>query len=229
MNQPALTSLLLFLLATMLAAPSAAKPGWSVVKQEGGVTVWMLQEAGKRLPLIRARTRVAAEPAEVLAVIRDVDASCAWAGRCMVSRLLHRDGPHTRLYSRRSAPWPITDRDFELLATTKAIDGGRLLRVEFRQAVKARTPLPSGVVRMPVMRGHYQLRAADGGTDVELQIEADPGGWIPDWILRWTAKNGPFASLSGLRKRVPKVRGRYAKDVAELKAWAAMAGPPAQP
>ena len=101
--------------------------------------------------------------------------------------------------------------------------------MEFHQAAKARTPLPSGVVRMPVMRGHYQLQAAGQGTDVELQIEADPGGWIPDWVLRWTAKNGPFASLSGLRKRAPKVRGRYTKDVSELKAWIASTGQSAQP
>jgi len=207
-------------LATLVA--TAAPPAWELVKQGRGVKVWMQDIAGARLPLIRARTRIAAEPLAVLAVINDVNGSCAWAGRCVVARILRREGVRTRLYSLRSAPWPISDRDFELNAVTRILEGGKRLRVDFREAARPRTPVPDGVVRMPVMRGHYDLRHGPGGsTEVELQVRGDPGGWIPDWIVRWTAKNGPFASLSGLRKRVPKVRGKYSAEVARLRAWLA--------
>lgn len=224
MKPRAKLSLLILFAVAVVGSPDAgaAPPGWQLVKKASGVTVWMQQAAGDRLPVIRARTRVAAEPLEVLAVINDVDSSCAWAGRCVVARVLRRKDRQTWLYSRRSAPWPISDRDFELRATSAALDRGKRLRVEFRQVRRARTPAVDGVVRMPLMRGHYELRAAaGGGTDVELQIQADPGGWIPGWIVRWTAKKGPFASLSGLRKRVPAVRDRYRAEVVKLRAWVA--------
>ncbi len=216
---------LLLCAALVTALPGLAWPGpagatkWQLAKQGSGVKVWMMESPGRPLAVIRARTRVSATTLEVLAVINDVNKSCAWAGRCLEARVLHRDGPKTRLYSRRAAPWPVSDRDFELLAVTRALDGERLLRIDFKQAARARTPLRDGVVRMPLMRGHYELRRAPGGaTDVELQIEADPGGWIPKWIVRWTARNGPFASLAGLRKRVPKVRQRYKAEVENMRA-----------
>ncbi len=199
-------------------AATAKHKNWKLAKSGAGVKAWMRDVPGSPIAMIRARTRIAATPLEVLAVINDVNKSCTWAGRCLEARVLRRHGPETRMYSRRQAPWPISDRDFELIAITRAVDGERLLRIDFNNVRCAQTPLPDGVVRMSLMRGHYQLKQAPGGaTDVELQIEADPGGWLPKWIVRWTAKNGPFASLSGLRKRVPKVRHRYAKAIERMR------------
>ena len=66
-------------------------------------------------------------------------------------------------------------------------------------------PPVKGAVRMPFLRGHWILLPVGGGTDVEYQVHADPGGSLPEWIANLASKKLPLLTLTGLRKQA-KVR-----------------------
>ncbi len=217
---------LLAIATILLLAPTAvlAAEPWEVVKDSDGVKVWMQETGPRGLPVLRARTRINASVIDVLAVITDIGPSCEWAGRCVEERLIERpDMLHTRMYSRRKGPWPLDDRDFELETSGVISNGGARVLIRFHTAAKARTPLPSGTVRMPVMRGSYLLERAGQATDITFRVEGDPGGWIPKWAISWTAAAIPYESLRALRKRVPKMRGRYVDVVRAFEKLAAAA------
>jgi len=209
-------------LCLLLAGPVFAG-SWKQVESKRGVTAYMSENPKTGLPIIRVRTRIAASLPEVLGVVTDINNSCSWAGRCAEARVIRRDGPFkNRVYSRRKGPWPVSDRDFELDSEVKITKHGKQAVVRFWQVKRPLIKPRSGVVRVPIMRGYYKLVAAGpGATDYEFQVEADPGGWIPRWVYKWSAKSGPFESARNLRKRVPRVRARYAAFVKRFEAVAA--------
>ena len=218
----------------LLLVAALSLVGWSseclakeLVKQGDGVRVYLLGETRGGLPRMVAETRVEGSVFEVLAVIMDVDRSCQWAGRCLIARIVERERlGRVRLYSRRKAPWPISDRDFELRTDVDIAAGGHRVTARFWNVADARTPRQAGVVRMPLLRGHYRLkRVSDRLTDVEFLIEANPGGWIPKWVVRWTAEALPYSSLRGLRRQVVRTRGKYAGVIKKIERAVAAGSP----
>lgn len=214
-------------LALLLTPAAASADGFERVKSDDGVTVYMKDKSVRGLPVIRVRMQIHANIAEVVGVVTDINNSCTWAGRCIESRILKSKSPtRHRVYSRRKGPWPVSDRDFELDSDVKVDRGGKRAIVSFATTKRPMIKPKSGVVRVPVMRGFYKLEwAGDDLTNYEFQVEADPGGWIPTWVYRWTAKSGPFESARNLRRRVPKVRAQYQDFVSRYRKVAAGSPP----
>ncbi len=64
---------------------------------------------------------------------------------------------------------------------------------------------------MPRLRGHYALTAlGPKRTRVEYQVDADPGGNLPDWLITRIGRDDPWYTLRDLRERVAETRGEYA-------------------
>jgi len=58
---------------------------------------------------------------------------------------------------------------------------------------------------MPRLAGYYHLEVIDAGH----QVDADPGGLLPDWLVKLTSRKLPIETLVGLRRQVAKTRGKY--------------------
>ncbi|MDY0058934.1 MAG: hypothetical protein RBU45_03925 [Myxococcota bacterium] len=204
----------------LLAPATAAATSWELVAEGQGVQCYLRQSEQTGLPVVRSVTRVEAPLAETLAVIADVDDSCSWAGSCRVARIVQRQDPtRFRLYTLRQAPPLVRDRDVELDVSIEIEPGGKQVWARFTTAPDPLIPIPSGVVRMPLMRGHYRLRALGPElTEVEFLVEGDPGGLIPRWVLPWAARAVPYESLKALRTVVPQRRGRYPELVGTFEA-----------
>ena len=75
--------------------------------------------------------------------------------------------------------------------------------MSFKNVSDPLKPQVKGVVRLPKLIGHYKLtRVGPKKTLVEYQVEADPGGSLPDWIVERVAKDMPYQTLAHLRDRV---------------------------
>lgn len=222
-----LRPLVVIALAVVTLTAGAAKAGWKHVKTTDGVVAHMSENPRSGLPIIRIRTRIDAKLGEVLGVVTDVSNSCKWAGRCIEAKVLREITPlRHHVYSRRKGPWPISDRDFELKSKIRIARAGHLVTVKFWSVSKPTLAEKSGVVRMKTMRGHYRLTwAGPETTDFEFQVEADPGGWIPTWVYRWSAEMGPLQSAKNLRKYVPRVKASYAGFVDHFNAMVAKRSP----
>jgi uncharacterized protein YndB with AHSA1/START domain len=187
-------------LAGLLAAPAAAE--WATIRDEDGVTVQEASAPGRMLPALLGTTTIAAPPRDVLSWLRDVSTYAQWMHNCEEARLLRDDGSVRFVYNRLHTPWPVSNRDVVLRAhTTTSPDGSA--RVEFRSTDEVRVPEVPSVVRMPRLLGHWELRPlASGGTRVEYLVDSDPGGSLPAWLVRRTARDLPWFTLVNLRRRV---------------------------
>lgn len=198
-------------LAPALAEEPAARgtPGpWEVLKTTDGITVKRRKLAGFSLHEFQGRGVLPVPLARLLAAMDDEEHRPEWSAQCVEARVVEAvTEREVILYDRTKGRWPVSDRDAVIRASTALDAAQHEIRIDFRSVEDARVPPVKGVVRMPLLVGHWVLRALPGGaTDVEYQVQADPGGSIPDWLANLVSKSLPLRTLQGLREQAQKPR-----------------------
>jgi hypothetical protein len=188
---------------------AAEKNGpWERVSDKGGIVVERRSVEGSNLKEFLGRGIVNAPIARVLAVIRDAGRRGEWMPSCGGSYLVEENvAARTQLaYFRTRAPWPVADRDSVNRAEIFIEPAKHRVYIPFEALNQPRVPPVRGVVRMPVLRGHWILIPIDNGraTEAEYQVYANPGGHLPDWLANLASKTLPRETIEGLRAQVKK-------------------------
>lgn len=213
-------------------APSMAAEPWRRTAEEDGVVLETREVAGQPMPEFRGTAVISAELYDVASVVDDLNHYCEWNKRCAKALEYQRISETERVfYTRSGAPWPLSDRDAVLLGRVSGLAEGNEVVVRFEAMSDPRWPPIDGVVRMPLVKGHWRLVRVDAKTTkVEYQVQADPGGIVPGWAAKLSARQVPRDTLAGLRRQVAKSQGRY---TAFLNRWrdkpAKSEAPPAVP
>ena len=197
------------LVSTILAADDTEN--WEVIREKDGITVSRFAVEGRGFPILRAVGDVAGTPYEVLAILRDVQAHVHWRPDCVEARTISDiDAAHSIVYTRTNAPWPVSDRDVVLANEITFIDPPHQVRIDFSAVSDTDVPPRQGMVRMPRLQGYYLLESIDGNRSrVTYRLDVDPGGKLPDWLIRKQSVRNPFETIAGLRKRLEQTRGQY--------------------
>ena len=180
------------------------RASWEVVKTSEGIEVSLQEVEESALPVFRGIGIIEADYWDVLAVLLDVEERPNWAHKCVETRVIRDEGARGRIiYDRVDAPWPVSDRDIVVRSTMEVDLERKQIQIKFQQVWDCDVPEVEDVVRMPRMKGHYVLQATgDGFTKVEYQIDADPGGLLPNWLIDMASREIPFETLRGLRTQV---------------------------
>jgi hypothetical protein len=216
-HQGALARLLLLLFPLSLSfilAESASAKGWTVERKDDGIVVSTRSEPGRELPSFKGTGRVKANMWEILAILRDGPRRREWMTRSGVTATLKETGPWESVsYQQTLAPFPASDRDVvmrtrvfqreepkELIATfdfhpwTKPIKG--VDRDDF--------------VLMPYLKGYWRMTYISAEeTEVTYMVNTDPGGMLPNWLIKRISRDLPYWTLVGLRKQVKKDLSKY--------------------
>lgn len=200
-SRSAARSTLALLAACALAGAASAQDEWRAIRDQDGVRVLERGLASRALPELRGETEIAAPLARVLAVIEDVPRHTRWMHTCIEARIVRRESDTTNLvYNRTGSPWPVWDRDVALRTVVDS-RGPESLLVRFHAVSDPAAPPLDGVVRMPRLDGEFALTAlAPERTRVVYDLDIDPGGALPAWLVRRTARDLPFETLRGLRR-----------------------------
>jgi len=184
----------------------ASTGAWETVREEKGISVHRRVVTDSPLQEFRGRGVIEAPLERVFAVIRDADRRTEWMQNCRESRFVERGEEHQILYNRTHAPWPAWDRDVVLKGTIRFDPAGKALFVLFEETTHADVPPKEGVMRMPLLRGHWRLEPRNGNTRtfVEYQVHANPGGQLPPWVANLVSAGIPFHTLEKLRAQVVK-------------------------
>ncbi len=213
----AAAALLAVLAGTWLRGAEAAKTGWRYVGIQEGVKLYERSVEGRDLPRVRGTLRIRASVFELLAVLDDIDRACEWNARCLESTVLERRSKTELVfYHLTDLPWPVSDRDVVLVTRVTGYVQGVDVTASFATTAHRRRPTQDGIVRIPRMQGHFRVqRLGPGLSEVTYELDADLGGWIPDWILRRLGRGVPAGTLAALQRYERRNRVRYAPFVAE--------------
>ncbi len=185
--------------------------GWVQDANEKGVVVTTKTDPGRSLPVFRGVGTVDANLFEILAVLDDIGHYTEWMADCKEAHIVKQINEFERIeYNRIAAPWPVSDRDTTIHSWVKASYAKHEVWARFESVDTAEAPPVSGVVRMPRLAGYYHLEAIDiDHTKVTYQVDADPGGLLPDWLVKLTSRKLPIETIVGLRREVTKMRGQH--------------------
>jgi hypothetical protein len=202
-----------------LIAQAAAEEAWRRIHEEQGILVSVRDVPGQSLPMLRGVGQVEAPLLHVLAVVLDDSRVAEWAKNADDNRVLREIDPLTHIvYSRSHQPWPVHDRDLVMKRKVQVVAAEREYRVQLT-CVAGEKPELSGVIRIKHCNTLWVLRKLDDDTTlVDYQVQVDPGGSSPDWLVRAASKHTPLDTLLGLRKQLARTRGRYAETI---RAWSA--------
>jgi hypothetical protein len=195
---------------------------WHKVNESDGVKVYAKDNPDRSLPTFRGVGEVAASVQDTLAVLFDISRNCEWVQRCAESRVLEELGETGRIaYSRSTAPWPVADRDVIVRISVQYDAGTGKVRSPFQSVPShPRAPRVDGVVRMPTLAGYYFLAPlSDKRTQVTFEVDADPGGELPAFVVKWASRSIPVDQINGLRKQVKRLRPEARERVAKWRLW----------
>ena len=67
-------------------------------------------------------------------------------------------------------------------------------------------------VLMPKLQGYWRLvPLSPTETEVTYMVNTDPGGLLPNFLIRRITRDLPYYTILGLRKQIKRSRGRYTK------------------
>lgn len=202
-------------LAPPASAEKAAEAEWEELFEDAGITVWQREIPNSSLVEFRGRGIIESPIEKILAVLRNDTRKTEWMKNCVDARtIVLKSASKGIIYNRTGSPaFFISDRDIVLEGSTKAYPKKKRIRIDFWKTTHDNAPEISGVVRMPHLEGHWELiELAPGKIDATYQVQADPGGMIPTWMVNWVNKKLPFHTVYNLRSQVKK--DGYDKEMA---------------
>ena len=152
-----------------------------------------------------------------MAVILDNERSCEWVPDCSESREIERlDARTTWVYSVTDSPWPVSDRNTVVKVVAEEIEVNHKYRVLMR-AEPDFLPLVEGRVRIPYSKIYFLLKRAGANTiQIEYGLDVDPGGALPKWMVRRTARNTLIETIIALETQVAQTRDQYQLEIEAL-------------
>ncbi len=196
----------------------ACASAWEVIAEQEGIVVSRRLVEGRNLPQLRSVGEVPGTPYEVLAVLLDVPAQVDWRPDCVESKTVRQlDTWRNIVYTRTDAPWPVSDREVVVENEVIFIDPPSKVKVTFAAVTAPDVEHRRGTVRMKMATGFYAIEAIDNARSlVHYEVDADPEGSLPDWLVSMQSTRNPLETLAGLRRRLEETRGQYGAQISSF-------------
>lgn len=210
-------------------AQEAEAPAWESVEDEGGIEVLRRDVEGSPIVAFKGVMVMEAPLDKLLWVLVDNEHKTEWVDMCSESRVLERVNVHEFvIYQRFSLPWYLTDRDYVYRGrAVREADGA--VRLLLSSVEHADAPETVGIRGQLVASCYLLTPLGPNRTRVEVEIQTDPCGMVPDWLVNIVQKEWPRKTLRGISQQVRQDHcGRYPLPAATAPASAAAAPAPAK-
>lgn len=177
----------------------AQQSGWKLAKEDDGVAVYT-RDMDDDLREFKAVTTVNEDMAAVQRLLEDASNYCKWQDNCQKSEVIERVD-HNTIVGRYTSetPWPFNDRDVVLKMTKQPKSNGKVVYL-IENAPEA-YPKQKDFERIPRAGGKWELKSmGDEQCEVSYQFYADPGGNVPNWLVKMFIVQGPYNSFVKMKE-----------------------------
>ena len=191
------------LISLMILFSFASKASqWEEVYEEEGIKVWEKYIEGSSVVAFRGQAIINSNIHELFSVLYDADHKKDFLQNVIEFRNLKIKSPYEGInYIRLGNNIPfIDDRDVILESKITPIPSQKKIIVNFSNSAQNLVPLVEDTVRIPKLKGHWSFEALGlEKTQIFYQVESDPGGLIPKWLVNLANKRLPFNTIKKMR------------------------------
>ena len=129
-----------------------------------------------------------------------------WVDRLYEAVELEKNGQFDYvLYQAFDLPLTFADRDYVYRGQAKRVSD-TVVELHLKSVEHPAKPTEDTVgVRAELVNSLYRLTDLEGGkTRVEVEIQTDPKGWMPVWLVNLVQKDWPLETLNGMRGELSK-------------------------
>ena len=200
--------LLLLLVAGGLVAPAAFALDWEKVSDKDGVLVERRAVPGLRVSAIRVTARSPLAPGAVFETIWKQQEHLEFVPFLKRLDLLSDTGDERVVYEQLALPF-VRDRDYTVRLRKRVDPAVDRYEILIESANDAGPPPDRGYVRVTNIRGSWTVEAGPGGKGsiVRYELQSDPGGIIPAWLVDRTQRHAAADLVRAMLKRTQERNG----------------------
>jgi hypothetical protein len=193
-------------LAILSAAPSGEDEGWKLVGNEHDIAIYHRDVPGSGIVALKGEGLIDAPVWRVASVLLDTRRAPEWVEDLTESRVVRQLRPDAYIeYNHLHLPLFIKDREFVSEVRIDVDEASRSVTLVYRPTEASDVP-PSHSVRGQIRSGVFRARSrGEGhGTDLLAELDCDPKGAIPAWVVNLFQKSWPRNTLEGIRRQIAK-------------------------
>jgi uncharacterized protein YndB with AHSA1/START domain len=189
------------------AAADSKHTDWKLISDDNGVRTFQRNSDVKYFVAFRGEITVNHPIEKVAALLADMESRKKWMHGIVETHRLHMKNMLDRVeYNHTSVSWPFQDRDFVYQVNVELEPKERIMIINMKSTTDDAAPEKEGIVRGEMRQSRYWVKEIEAGkkTFISVEIEIDPKGAIPLWLVRLKQRAWPEDTLSGLDKYIKK-------------------------
>jgi len=172
-------------------ASNESLDGWSLEKEESGITTYSREVADHDINEVRGETKIKASVEQLVDLFMNQDNCALFSENCHSAKILNRKtDSEFDLYKMIKNPAPFSDRDVLLNVKVENSNDTGAVVISYKD-IKGDMPQDDCCIRLESDKGYWKfMPLKDGYTHVTWQFHTNPGGALPAMLL-----NGVMPSL----------------------------------
>jgi hypothetical protein len=192
--------------STAFVTPTAHASEWTEIYTKDEVAVSKMELEGTKFYAFKGETVYDAPATKVMHVLLNNEHRTDWVDMLYEATELEKNGPFDYvLYQAFDLPLTFADRDYVYRGEAKRISD-TVVELHIASVEHDSKPAEETVgVRAELVNTLYRLTdEPNGKTRVEVEVQTDPKGWMPIWLVNLVQKDWPRETLVGLRNELSK-------------------------
>ncbi len=193
-----MTTLLLFL--------SLCWADWTVINITDGITVSQKTIPNSDLFAFRGEGVVDVHISKLQSVLFDEKRGSEWVD------LMEEAYPVTDwnvekriIYQKYDLPWPIQDRDYVMTQNRKINVDTKTITATYQSIESKEKPQQECCIRAYAQRTYWKMEALPNGqTRVAVEVQTDPKGALPAWLINMIQRDWPYNSITRLTEQAQR-------------------------
>jgi hypothetical protein len=190
----------LLLIVVSITLASQAQGEWKLKKEKDGITVYTRPSKGQAFDEFKATTTLDFSIATFVNVVRDVEAYPEWITDLSNTRMLVKKGDTAQIYySVLKVPFPFGNRDVVYYNKFVPDNANHQIIISIED-LPDYIEKKEGLVRMPYGKGKWEAKSVgENQISVTLQMQVNPGGNLPAWLVNRFVADSPYQTLKNLK------------------------------
>jgi hypothetical protein len=185
---------------------------WKLSTEKEGIKIYTRNIPNSKFKALKADAVMEGKLSQFVAVILDIKGSEKWVYHAKNVKLLKQVSPSELFYySEVIVPWPFQNRDYIAHIIISQNPKTKVVTID-APCLADMVPEKDGIVRIRHSVGKWTISPIDNNhLRVEYEIELDPAGVVPAWLINLFATRGPLETFERLKPELSKPVYKNAK------------------